>query len=60
MSGSFFEDLQRHILHENALKGHRADLADPPVTDDLMEELLIDLGYGEGVRLIRETGRWYA
>jgi hypothetical protein len=30
------------------------------LTDDLMEEVLIELGYGEGVRLIRATDRWYS
>ena len=29
-------------------------------TDDLMEELLIELGYGKGIELIQETTRWYA
>ena len=29
-------------------------------TDNLMEELLIELGYGEMVKLIRDTTRWYA
>ena len=29
-------------------------------TDNLMEELLISLGYGEGVELIRNMERWYA
>lgn len=29
-------------------------------TDNLMEELLIKLGYGEMVSLIRDTTRWYA
>lgn len=29
-------------------------------TDTLMEELLISLGYGEGVELIRSMERWYA
>lgn len=29
-------------------------------TDNLMEELLIELGYGEMVSLIRDTTRWYA
>ena len=29
-------------------------------TDILMEELLISLGYGEGVELIRSMERWYA
>ena len=28
--------------------------------DDLMEELLIELGYGEGVELLRRPARWYA
>ncbi len=28
-------------------------------TDKLMEELLIELGYGEGVARIREHDRWY-
>ena len=29
-------------------------------TDYLMEELLIFLGYGEGIELIRKSTRWYA
>lgn len=29
-------------------------------TDNLMEELLIEMGYGEMVSLIRDTTRWYA
>jgi hypothetical protein len=29
-------------------------------TDDLMEDVLISLGYGAGVELIRRTERWYA
>lgn len=29
-------------------------------TDDLMEQALISLGYGEGIALIRKTTRWYA
>jgi hypothetical protein len=29
-------------------------------TDDLMEDLLIALGYEEGIELIRNTKRWYA
>ena len=29
-------------------------------TDYLMEELLISLGYDEGVELIRKSTRWYA
>lgn len=28
--------------------------------DDLMEEILIQHGYSEGVELIREYPRWYA
>jgi hypothetical protein len=28
--------------------------------DDLMEELLVSLGYGEGVKVIRSSERWYA
>lgn len=30
------------------------------LTDTLMEDLLIDLGYGEGIELIRSKERWYA
>ena len=29
-------------------------------TDELMENLLIELGYGAGIKLIRKTYRWYA
>lgn len=29
-------------------------------TDEVMEGLLITLGYGEGVRLIQDSARWYA
>jgi hypothetical protein len=29
-------------------------------TDDLMEDLLIALGYEEGIEIIRNTERWYA
>ncbi len=29
-------------------------------TDDAMEELLISLGYGGGIKLIRNTTRWCA
>lgn len=29
-------------------------------TDDLMEQLLIDLGYGAGIAQIRTMTRWYA
>ena len=28
--------------------------------DDLMERVLTDLGYGEGVRIFREMDKWYA
>ena len=28
--------------------------------DDLMCELLKDLGYGEGVEIFEEMGKWYA
>jgi len=28
--------------------------------DDLMENLLTELGYGEGIKLIEQTDRWYA
>lgn len=28
-------------------------------SDKVMEELLIALGYGEGVKVLRETERWY-
>lgn len=30
------------------------------VTDEIMEEALMSLGYEEGVELIRNTMRWYA
>ena len=30
------------------------------VIDDLMEDLLIGLGYGEGVEMLRKPARWYA
>ena len=29
-------------------------------TDDAMEELLTDLGYGKAVEIIRNSERWYA
>jgi hypothetical protein len=29
-------------------------------TDQMMEDLLISLGYGEGIDLIRGSTRWYA
>ena len=29
-------------------------------TDDLMEDLLVELGYYDGVGLIRASTRWYA
>lgn len=29
-------------------------------TDTLMEEILISLGYGDAVDLIRDTERWYS
>jgi hypothetical protein len=29
-------------------------------TDVLMEDLLISLGYAEGINLIKESERWYA
>jgi len=29
-------------------------------TDEIMEELLIELGYSDGVAEIRSSGRWYA
>ena len=29
-------------------------------TDDAMEELLIELGYGDAVAVIRSHGRWYS
>jgi len=28
--------------------------------DQLMEEVLLELGYQEGIEMIRETTRWYA
>lgn len=28
--------------------------------DELMEDLLIELGYEEGIKLIRDCERWYA
>jgi hypothetical protein len=28
--------------------------------DDLMEETLIELGYGEGVEMLRKPARWYS
>lgn len=30
------------------------------MSDDAMEELLIELGYGEGIEIIRNSRRWYA
>jgi hypothetical protein len=29
-------------------------------TDDLMESILTDLGYGAGIEIIKNSTRWYA
>ena len=31
-----------------------------PDTDELMEDLLVELGYGAGIEIIRKSTRWYA
>lgn len=28
--------------------------------DDLMEQVLTELGYGEGVQIFEQMGKWYA
>lgn len=46
----------QRILHEDC-DDHEAIHSG---TDNLMESILIDLGYGEGIELIRNSTRWYA
>jgi hypothetical protein len=51
---AFLEAVRRAFAVERGNEGlHQA-------TDDLMEETLIALGYGEGIAAIRSTTRWYA
>jgi len=41
------------------IKQHDAEVAHIE-TDNLMESLLEELGYAEGIAILRETIRWYA
>jgi hypothetical protein len=44
-----------------AVEDARDDIEEKHIElDRLMENVLISLGYEEGVKLIRETGKWWA
>lgn len=50
----FAEEAKKILLPLGDPEGKHHD------TDDLMEDLLVSLGYGEGVTIIRDSTRWYA
>jgi len=62
MTKQAFTKAVNKIIEESKYGGLNPDF-DPESfhgdTDDLMEELLISLGYRKGVELIRNKTRWY-
>ena len=59
MTPEDFRDKVAKAISEDATHDNDCE-ALHEITDMLMEDRLIELGYGEAVELIRNTNRWYA
>ena len=57
MTPEEFAKKMREIFPENGYYDSEVAHVD---ADELMEEVLISLGYGDGVEIFREASKWYA